>query len=204
MNKELCIKVGKWNNSILWCTVDKTSNWNLTSCFFRVLSYRSVLMMTLSHLRYWLLKAHFTTPEKQNLYVSTDETLFCLFYNSHCWNKLLHLFYGRDYLMAHKHVQNFPVFQTARQIIISKRTTRQYSWNRVTSSDTTYNKLLWSYCTKTTSIRRFFTGLVSRCLYFLSRIASFLNEANDYSVSFRNDFSHNSESRFLRIGTCGK
>ena len=26
MNKELCIKVGKWNNSILWCTVEKTSN----------------------------------------------------------------------------------------------------------------------------------------------------------------------------------
>ena len=24
MNKELCIKVGKWNNSILWCTVKKT------------------------------------------------------------------------------------------------------------------------------------------------------------------------------------
>ena len=24
MNKELCIKVGKWNNSILWCTVEKT------------------------------------------------------------------------------------------------------------------------------------------------------------------------------------
>ena len=23
MNKELCIKVGKWNNSILWCTVKK-------------------------------------------------------------------------------------------------------------------------------------------------------------------------------------
>jgi len=22
MNKELCIKVGKWNNSILWCTVE--------------------------------------------------------------------------------------------------------------------------------------------------------------------------------------
>ena len=27
MNKELCIKVGKWNNSILWCTVEKTSNY---------------------------------------------------------------------------------------------------------------------------------------------------------------------------------
>jgi hypothetical protein len=26
MNKELCIKVGIWNNSILWCTVKKTSN----------------------------------------------------------------------------------------------------------------------------------------------------------------------------------
>jgi len=26
MNKELCIKVGKWNKSILWCTVEKTSN----------------------------------------------------------------------------------------------------------------------------------------------------------------------------------
>jgi hypothetical protein len=26
LNKELCIKVGKWNNSILWCTVKKTSN----------------------------------------------------------------------------------------------------------------------------------------------------------------------------------
>ena len=26
MNKELCIKVGKRNNSILWCTVKKTSN----------------------------------------------------------------------------------------------------------------------------------------------------------------------------------
>ena len=25
LNKELCIKVGKWNNSILWCTVEKTS-----------------------------------------------------------------------------------------------------------------------------------------------------------------------------------
>ena len=25
MNKELCIKVGKWNNSILWCTVENTS-----------------------------------------------------------------------------------------------------------------------------------------------------------------------------------
>ena len=23
MNKELCIKVGKWNNSILWSTVEK-------------------------------------------------------------------------------------------------------------------------------------------------------------------------------------
>ena len=28
MNKELCIKVGKWNNSILWCTVEKTSYCN--------------------------------------------------------------------------------------------------------------------------------------------------------------------------------
>ena len=27
MNKELCIEVGKWNNSILWCTVEKTSNY---------------------------------------------------------------------------------------------------------------------------------------------------------------------------------
>jgi len=27
MNKELCIKVGKWNNSILWCTVKETSNY---------------------------------------------------------------------------------------------------------------------------------------------------------------------------------
>jgi len=26
MNKELCIKVGKINNSILWCTVKKTSS----------------------------------------------------------------------------------------------------------------------------------------------------------------------------------
>jgi len=26
MNKQLCIKVGKLNNSILWCTVKKTSN----------------------------------------------------------------------------------------------------------------------------------------------------------------------------------
>jgi hypothetical protein len=26
MNKELCIKVGKWNHSILWCTVRNTSN----------------------------------------------------------------------------------------------------------------------------------------------------------------------------------
>ena len=25
MNKELCIKVGKWNYSILWCTVEKSS-----------------------------------------------------------------------------------------------------------------------------------------------------------------------------------
>jgi len=24
MNKELCIEVGKWNNSILWCTVERT------------------------------------------------------------------------------------------------------------------------------------------------------------------------------------
>jgi len=28
MNKELSIKVGKWNNSILWCTVEKTSKYN--------------------------------------------------------------------------------------------------------------------------------------------------------------------------------
>lgn len=119
------------------------------------------------------------------MYLPTGKTLFCLSYNNRCWNKLLHLFYDTDYLMAHKHVQNSPVFQTARQIIITKRTTRQYSWNRVTSSGSTYNNLLWSYCTKTTSIRRFFACLVSRCLYFLSRPASFLKEANDYSVSFR-------------------
>jgi len=24
MNKELCIKVGKWNSSILWCMFEKT------------------------------------------------------------------------------------------------------------------------------------------------------------------------------------
>jgi len=24
--KELCIKVGKWSKSLLWCTVEKTSN----------------------------------------------------------------------------------------------------------------------------------------------------------------------------------
>ena len=36
MNKKLCIKVGKWNNSILWCTVKKTSNyWNLCSIPWR-------------------------------------------------------------------------------------------------------------------------------------------------------------------------
>jgi hypothetical protein len=28
MNKELCIKVGKWNKSILWCTVKKHQNSN--------------------------------------------------------------------------------------------------------------------------------------------------------------------------------
>ena len=27
MNKELCIEVGKWNNSILWCTVENTLNY---------------------------------------------------------------------------------------------------------------------------------------------------------------------------------
>ena len=27
MNEELCIKVGTWNNSILWCTVEEISNY---------------------------------------------------------------------------------------------------------------------------------------------------------------------------------
>ena len=36
MNKELCIKVGKWNNSILWCTVKKTSK--CTSSFSKTVS----------------------------------------------------------------------------------------------------------------------------------------------------------------------
>lgn len=164
---------------VLTFSTPQGTNWNLTLCLFRVLFCRSLFMMTLCHLRYWLPKDRFTTPEKENLYVPTGKALFRLFDNNHWWKETLCLFYGTGYLMAHKHVQNIPVFQTARQIIITKRTTRQYSWNRVTSSDTTYNKLLWSYCTKTTSIRRFFACLVSRCLYFLSRTASFLNEAND-------------------------
>jgi len=28
MNKEMCIKVGKWNNSLLWCMVEKHQNAN--------------------------------------------------------------------------------------------------------------------------------------------------------------------------------
>ena len=34
MNKELCIKVGKWNNSILWCTVEQTSKYVITAKYF--------------------------------------------------------------------------------------------------------------------------------------------------------------------------
>jgi len=45
MNKELCIKVGKWNNSILWCTIKKTSNQTLCSYFF-------VLWQTLLNIPY--------------------------------------------------------------------------------------------------------------------------------------------------------
>jgi len=37
MNKELCIKFGKLNNSILWCTVEKTSNYCDTSIWNTVL-----------------------------------------------------------------------------------------------------------------------------------------------------------------------
>ena len=32
MNKELCIKVGNWNKSILWCTVTKPSKYILCCC----------------------------------------------------------------------------------------------------------------------------------------------------------------------------
>jgi len=36
--QELCIKVGKWNNSILWCTVEKTSKNNI---LFSVVKFRT-------------------------------------------------------------------------------------------------------------------------------------------------------------------
>jgi hypothetical protein len=137
------------------------TNWNLTLCFFHVLFCRSDLIMTLSP-TLLITQRSFYYPRKiipiriyrQNVLLSVlQQPLLKQAPTSILWP---------DYLMVHKRVQNSPFFQTARQIIIKKHTTRQYSWNRVTSSDTTYNKLLWSNCTKTTSIRRFFACLVSR------------------------------------------
>ena len=52
MNKELCIKVGTWDNSILWCTVEKISN-----CWFMFMI--SDIYCHKSMLAYWKLSLVF-------------------------------------------------------------------------------------------------------------------------------------------------
>ena len=42
MNKELCIKVGKWNNSILWWTVEKKNYIENNLCITLVIYQESL------------------------------------------------------------------------------------------------------------------------------------------------------------------
>ena len=60
MNKELCIQVGKWNNSILWRTVEKTSN--------------SIILV------FWVIAPY----SLANIYWRFEEASFLYIHNKYC------------------------------------------------------------------------------------------------------------------------